>query len=56
MKRLARLDERVRYEVDKKFSKKIIPLPDYLPSRVLTDNEIETLKAACLKELRQTEK
>lgn len=44
-------ETRVQKEFDQKFRNKALPLPEYFSPRVLSDNEIEALKVACLKEL-----
>jgi hypothetical protein len=49
---LAYYEYQLRKNSDEKFSKQIIPMPD-IHRNELTYNEIEALKAACLKELRQ---
>jgi hypothetical protein len=52
---IANLKEKAQRIFDEKFSNKMIPMPD-IHRLALTYNEIEALKAACLKELRQGEK
>jgi hypothetical protein len=39
-----------------KFSKRVIPMPENLAPLVLSQNEIEAVKTACLRELSQSEK
>jgi hypothetical protein len=49
-------ETRVQEEFDQRFHNKPLPPPAYLAPRVLSAVEIEVLKAACIKELRQIEK
>lgn len=50
-KMIARMDKEVQYNLDKKFSKQIIPVQEYLSPRVLREDEIKSLKKACLEEI-----
>ncbi len=52
IKLLAHNEYRLRKDSDEKFSKQIIPMPD-IRRNELAYNEIEDLKAACLRELSQ---